>query len=103
VQDFVQKLFLILRDSVKMNEYQDDTEMMADMHYRIAQGYMNAPDLRLASLDTLQRLQLFRVILFPISFFFKQKQNKILQNKRIKIMLRLPIAIFTLLHWFLNV
>jgi len=57
LKDVVDKLFVILRDSVKMGEHQEDLEMMSDMNHRIAQGYMNAPDLRLASLETLMKLQ----------------------------------------------
>jgi len=54
-----------------MAEYHDDPEMLADMHYRIAQGYMNAPDLRLASLETLLKLQ-FAVSSLPLFLFANQ-------------------------------
>ena len=73
VKDTGDKLFQILLDSVKMREYQDDIEMLADMHHRIAQGYMNAPDLRLASLETLLKLQFAvkKTIFFFVPFFLR--------------------------------
>lgn len=38
---------MILSDTVKMKEFQEDPEMLLDLMYRIAKGYQNSPDLRL--------------------------------------------------------
>ncbi len=40
-------LHMILSDTVKMKEFQEDPEMLLDLMYRIAKGYQNSPDLRL--------------------------------------------------------
>lgn len=53
VQDLVFNLHMILSDTVKMKEYQDDPEMHMDLMYRIAKGYQNSPDLRLTWLETM--------------------------------------------------
>ncbi|KAK8745846.1 hypothetical protein OTU49_000046 [Cherax quadricarinatus] len=47
VRDLVFNLHMILSDTVKMKEYQEDPEMLLDLMYRIARGYQNSPDLRL--------------------------------------------------------
>ena len=39
VQDLVLNLSMILSDTVKMKEYEDDQEMKMDLMYRIAKGY----------------------------------------------------------------
>ena len=44
---------MILSDTVKMKEYQDDPEMYMDLMYRIAKGYQNSPDLRLTWLGSM--------------------------------------------------
>lgn len=44
---------MILSDTVKMKEYQDDPEMHMDLMYRIAKGYQNSPDLRLTWLESM--------------------------------------------------
>jgi hypothetical protein len=38
---------MILSDTVKMKEFQEDPEMLLDLMFRIAKGYQNSPDLRL--------------------------------------------------------
>lgn len=38
---------MILSDTVKMKEFQEDPEMLLDLMHRIAKGYQNSPDLRL--------------------------------------------------------
>ncbi len=53
VQDLVFNLHMILSDTVKMKEYQDDAWMHMDLMYRIAKGYQNSPDLRLTWLETM--------------------------------------------------
>ncbi|XP_073227641.1 dedicator of cytokinesis protein 7-like isoform X3 [Porites lutea] len=47
VRELVFNLHMILSDTVKMKEYQEDPEMLVDLMYRIAKGYQNSPDLRL--------------------------------------------------------
>lgn len=46
VRDLVFNLHMILSDTVKMKEFQEDPEMLLDLMYRIAKGYQNSPDLR---------------------------------------------------------
>jgi hypothetical protein len=46
VKDLVFNLHMILSDTVKMKEFQEDPEMLMDLMYRIAKGYQNSPDLR---------------------------------------------------------
>lgn len=46
-------LHMILSDTVKMKEFQEDPEMLLDLMYRIAKGYQNSPDLRLTWLHTM--------------------------------------------------
>ncbi|XP_051569546.1 dedicator of cytokinesis protein 7-like isoform X3 [Myxocyprinus asiaticus] len=53
VQDLVFNLHMILTDTVKMKEYQQDPEMLLDLMYRIAKGYQNSPDLRLTWLQNM--------------------------------------------------
>uniref|UniRef100_A0A8C8FIQ9 C2 DOCK-type domain-containing protein n=1 Tax=Oncorhynchus tshawytscha TaxID=74940 RepID=A0A8C8FIQ9_ONCTS len=42
VQDLVFNLHMILTDTVKMKEHQQDPEMLIDLMYRIAKGYQNS-------------------------------------------------------------
>lgn len=53
VKDLVFNLHMILSDTVKMKEFQEDPEMLLDLMYRIAKGYQNSPDLRLTWLHTM--------------------------------------------------
>ena len=46
-------LHMILSDTVKMKEFQEDPEMLLDLMYRIAKGYQNSPDLRLTWLQNM--------------------------------------------------
>ena len=55
VQDLVLNLSMILSDTVKMKEYEDDQEMKMDLMYRIAKGYQNNPDLRLTWLESMAK------------------------------------------------
>ncbi|KAL0992883.1 hypothetical protein UPYG_G00100510 [Umbra pygmaea] len=50
VQDLVFNLHMILTDTVKMKEHQQDPEMLIDLMYR---GYQNSPDLRLTWLQNM--------------------------------------------------
>ncbi|KAH7727015.1 Dock6 protein [Aphelenchoides avenae] len=47
VKDLVFNLHMILSDTVKMQSFEDDFDMILDLMYRIAKGYQNNPDLRL--------------------------------------------------------
>uniref|UniRef100_UPI00358FDEC1 dedicator of cytokinesis protein 7-like isoform X3 n=1 Tax=Myxine glutinosa TaxID=7769 RepID=UPI00358FDEC1 len=53
VQDLVFNLHMILSDTVKMKEHQEDPEMLLDLMYRIAKGYQASPDLRLTWLQNM--------------------------------------------------
>ncbi|XP_048256489.1 dedicator of cytokinesis protein 7-like isoform X1 [Haliotis rufescens] len=53
VRDLVFNLHMILSDTVKMKEYQNDPEMLLDLMYRIAKGYQTSPDLRLTWLQNM--------------------------------------------------
>ncbi|KAM9115232.1 dedicator of cytokinesis protein 6 isoform 2-T2 [Pangshura tecta] len=53
VQELVFNLHMILTDTVKMKEHQEDPEMLIDLMYRIAKGYQNSPDLRLTWLQNM--------------------------------------------------
>ncbi|XP_077861413.1 dedicator of cytokinesis protein 7-like [Saccoglossus kowalevskii] len=53
VRDLVFNLHMILSDTVKMKEFQEDPEMLLDLMYRIAKGYQTSPDLRLTWLQTM--------------------------------------------------
>ncbi|XP_028679697.2 dedicator of cytokinesis protein 7-like isoform X1 [Erpetoichthys calabaricus] len=53
VQDLVFNLHMILTDTVKMKEHQEDPEMLIDLMYRIAKGYQSSPDLRLTWLHNM--------------------------------------------------
>uniref|UniRef100_S4RVQ6 Dedicator of cytokinesis 7 n=1 Tax=Petromyzon marinus TaxID=7757 RepID=S4RVQ6_PETMA len=53
VQDLVFNLHMILSDTVKMKEHQEDPEMLLDLMYRIAKGYQTSPDLRLTWLQNM--------------------------------------------------
>lgn len=51
---------MILSDTVKMKEFQEDPEMLIDLMYRIARGYRNSPDLRLTWLNNMAKKHLER-------------------------------------------
>ncbi|KAL6064625.1 Dedicator of cytokinesis protein 9 [Balamuthia mandrillaris] len=53
VEELCDRLHTILRDSVKINQYDNDPEMMADLYYRISKSYANTPDLRVTWLINL--------------------------------------------------
>ncbi|XP_069991563.1 dedicator of cytokinesis protein 7 isoform X5 [Penaeus vannamei] len=61
VRDLVFNLHMILSDTVKMKEYQEDPEMLLDLMYRIARGYQNSPDLRLTWLASMAQKHSERV------------------------------------------
>uniref|UniRef100_A0A7M5X2J4 Dedicator of cytokinesis protein 7 n=2 Tax=Clytia hemisphaerica TaxID=252671 RepID=A0A7M5X2J4_9CNID len=55
VRELVFNLHMILSDTVKMKEYEEDKEMYIDLQYRIAKGYQNSPDLRLTWLQNMAK------------------------------------------------
>lgn len=60
VQDLLFNLHMILSDTVKMKEYQEDPEMLLDLMNRIAKGYQNSPDLRLTWLENMAKKHIER-------------------------------------------
>jgi hypothetical protein len=58
VVEVLDNLYAILKDRVRMKQYEDDYFMLADMHYRVAKGYHNTPDLRVITLQTLADLHI---------------------------------------------
>lgn len=60
VQELVFNLHMILSDTIRMKEYQEDPEMLMDLMYRIAKGYQNSPDLRLTWLLNMAQKHLDR-------------------------------------------
>ncbi|XP_039439015.1 dedicator of cytokinesis protein 7 [Culex pipiens pallens] len=60
VQDLLFNLHMILSDTVKMKEYQEDPEMLLDLMNRIAKGYQNSPDLRLTWLENMAKKHMER-------------------------------------------
>ncbi|KAL6048775.1 Dedicator of cytokinesis protein 6 [Balamuthia mandrillaris] len=57
VEEISGTLTKILRDTIQVNELKQkaDSEMIADLYYRIAQGYIHTPDLRITWLGELAR------------------------------------------------
>ncbi|XP_041982163.1 dedicator of cytokinesis protein 7 isoform X2 [Aricia agestis] len=60
VKDLVFNLHMILSDTVKMKEFQEDPEMLLDLMYRIARGYQHSPDLRLTWLSNMAQKHMER-------------------------------------------
>ena len=60
VQELIFNLHMILSDTIRMKEYQEDPEMLLDLMYRIAKGYQNSPDLRLTWLLNMAQKHLER-------------------------------------------
>ncbi|CAH0558208.1 unnamed protein product [Brassicogethes aeneus] len=60
VRDLVFNLHMILSDTVKMKEFQEDPEMLLDLMFRIAKGYQNSPDLRLTWLANMAQKHMER-------------------------------------------
>ncbi|XP_050685080.1 dedicator of cytokinesis protein 7 isoform X2 [Leptidea sinapis] len=60
VKDLVFNLHMILSDTVKMKEFQEDPEMLLDLMYRIARGYQHSPDLRLTWLNNMAQKHMER-------------------------------------------
>ncbi|XP_068621586.1 dedicator of cytokinesis protein 7 [Battus philenor] len=60
VKDLVFNLHMILSDTVKMKEFQQDPEMLLDLMHRIARGYQHSPDLRLTWLNNMAQKHMER-------------------------------------------
>lgn len=60
VKDLLFNLHMILSDTVKMKEFQEDPEMLLDLMYRIAKGYQGSPDLRLTWLANMAQQHMER-------------------------------------------
>ena len=52
-KDMIFTLHMVLSDTVKMQDFKNDFEMLMDLQYRIAKGYQQNPDLRLTWLQTM--------------------------------------------------
>lgn len=55
----------IVRNNIKMAQHRDEPEMQEDMLYRLAKGYQDTPDLRIAILESLSQ---HHVKVFPQNF-----------------------------------
>ena len=53
VQTLLERLFTVLEDNMKISSLSDDPEMMGDLYHRLANGYVNAPSLRITWLESL--------------------------------------------------
>jgi hypothetical protein len=56
VSGLCEHLFTVLRDKMNIEKYRGNVEMQADLHRRLANGYMDAPNLRITSLENLASL-----------------------------------------------
>jgi hypothetical protein len=72
IQDITKALTGITMDNVKMRNHSDDPAMQEDMCLSLANGYKNAPDLRMASLLNLAEIH--------------SKVHNMINNLRIQIM-----------------
>jgi hypothetical protein len=50
-----ERLFTVLRDSIKISQFAYDPERTADLYYQVSKGYTASPDLRASWLATLSR------------------------------------------------
>eukprot|EP00123_Amoebidium_parasiticum_P017601 comp23911_c1_seq1/m.42132 comp23911_c1_seq1/g.42132 ORF comp23911_c1_seq1/g.42132 comp23911_c1_seq1/m.42132 type:complete len:1683 (-) comp23911_c1_seq1:637-5685(-) len=48
-------LYMVLHDTLKMQEYANDPEMFVDLQFRIAKGYAHSPSLRLTWLENMEK------------------------------------------------
>jgi len=57
VKEVSKNLFMIMRDTVRMNEVKQDKDsaMRIDLMYRIAKGYQNSPALRITWLKSMAK------------------------------------------------
>ena len=101
VQDLVFNLHMILSDTVKMKEFQEDPEMLLDLMYRIAKGYQNSPDLRLTWLANMaqKHSEVCYNILHTSPLFSDGILKLILREATMQ---KLPCASSTVQPWFLN-
>lgn len=53
VEEMVNRLFGVIRDSLKMKEMSWDPERTIELYYQISQGFIDSPDLRVTWLENL--------------------------------------------------
>jgi len=53
--ELTERLFTVLRDSIKISQFAYDPERTADLYYQVSKGYTASPDLRASWLATLSR------------------------------------------------
>jgi hypothetical protein len=74
----VQRLFGVIRDSLKMREMTYDPEKTVDLYYQISSGFIDSPDLRVTWLENLSEYEkknyfifyFLLYLLFLVLFFF---------------------------------
>ena len=93
---------MILSDTVKMKEFQEDPEMLLDLMFRIAKGYQNSPDLRLTWY--VKKIHLIRfmyvylcTVKLIVPFFFFRLANMAQKHTEVGIEFVL-YNLFTFLH-----
>lgn len=69
--ELTQRLFTVLKNSIKINEFSYDEEMTADLYYQISTGYIASPDLRAAWLQSLAQFHI-SVCIFHFSLMIAQ-------------------------------
>lgn len=74
---------MILSDTIKMKEFQEDPEMLLDLMYRIAKGYQNSPDLRLTWLANMA-----------------QKHTEVCKNIKLKFIILLDVQCISVPSYF---
>lgn len=53
LQEMIFQLHMIVSDTIRMKEFQEDPEMLLDLMYRVAKGYQHSPDLRVTWLQNM--------------------------------------------------
>lgn len=67
IDELNERLFGVVRDSIKINLHSYDPEMTAELYSNISRGFMESPDLRVA---WLQNLATYHKKVFYCFFFF---------------------------------
>lgn len=55
VSDLAERLFVVLRNYIKLEEFKHDPEMTADLYFEISRGYVASPDMRAVWLQNLAK------------------------------------------------
>jgi hypothetical protein len=53
LQEMIFQLHMIVSDTIRMKEFQEDPDMLLDLMYRVAKGYQHSPDLRVTWLHNM--------------------------------------------------